>query len=171
MEVEPQNPPNTEEPSENLNSNPDTSTRTLFYTPILISPFDESTDSSGLHAIGRPVGERFYSPPNRILSLPNSRVPRFLNNTNFRRPRIAGQESVHTVDPFLQTPNLPVEPTLPPLTITELGEEENFETEVRVNPQGGSSSNSSFSSSSSGTPPPPPPPNPTVPGPVPMAQP
>lgn len=135
VEVEPQNPPNTEELSENLNSIPDTSTRTLFYTPILISPFDESIDTSdGLHAIGRPIGESLRSPPNCILSLPNSRVPRFLNNTNFRRPRIAGQESVDIADPFLQTPNLPVEPTLPTLTITELGEEENFETEVRVNP-------------------------------------
>ena len=155
MEIDPQNPINTEESSGNLNSLLDTNIRTLFYTPTPISPFDEiHSISDGLHTIGRPIEEGFFSPPNRILSLSNSRIHSLFNNTNFQSDRTESREGLVILDPLQGVSNLPLELVLPSITITQLGEEENLETGVRINPRGGTPSGSSSSSSSNPSTPP-----------------
>src|SRR5450759_1394557 len=155
--VEPNDLTNIGEPYEFLNSPPDTSIRNLFHTPSLLPPFDESySPFEGLHSIGRPLGENLISPPNRILSISNSQVSRLLNNSNFGRNRIESNKGLILLDSLQRESNLPLEPVLPLLTITQLGEEENLETKVLVNPRRGTPSNSYSSSSDPPTPPSPP---------------
>ena len=146
------------------------SIRTLFRTLGPISPFDEvHSTSDGLHSIGRPIEEDLLSPPNCILSTSNPHVYRLLNNLNFGRDQIESNEGLVILDSLQRESNLPLEPTVPLLAITHIGEEENLEKEVLVNPQRGTPSDSS--SSSSDPPTPPSPPNQGVEEPEEMAQP
>ena len=134
---------------ENLQPLPHTSIRTLFHTPSLISPFDDvHSTTDGLHAIGRPIDANFsiqpnYSNfPNRFFSNSSPQSYHLCNNLSYRRARIEGSEGLANLDSSQQAPQLPLEPIEPLLTITHIGEEENLERGIRVQPQRGTPPNS-----------------------------